>query len=68
MGENQSGIVMKLENEDQAKAFVWYMAKEISRHIQDIWRAWGDIEEVCKQWDIPKPDLPSADIWVDVKR
>lgn len=57
--------VTHLENIDQAKAFNQFLAKEISRHLQDIWQAWHDIERVCRKWRIEKPDLPDSDEWIE---
>jgi len=58
--------IVHLENEDQAKALIYFLAKEISRHIQDVWRAWADIEKICIRWNLERPGLPDPNEWVDV--
>jgi hypothetical protein len=65
MEKSSEKKILELENEDQAKSLLYFLAKEISRHLKDVWQIWHDIERICLKWNLPKPDLPDPNEWVE---
>lgn len=56
---------LKIENLDQAKAFAFYLAKEMNRHKIDVYKIQQDLNRIRDTWGIDIPD-PDAEIWVEV--
>jgi len=54
---------VRLENIDQAKAFMWYLAKERKRHLKDADNCLNDMLSLHKEWGILMPD-PDDELWV----
>ena len=46
---------------------MYFLLKEMSRHEQDIWKAWADVYALSKEWGIPIPnEFPDPNEWIAV--
>ena len=55
----------KIETKEEAKALMYFLAKEKNRHIKDIAKIDIDLYILKERFDLPIPS-PDPDLWVDV--
>lgn len=58
--------ILHLKNKDQARAMMYFLAKEIARHEKDIQTIWADMASLSAKWNIPIPQLPDPNEWVQI--
>uniref|UniRef100_A0A6M3JRS5 Uncharacterized protein n=1 Tax=viral metagenome TaxID=1070528 RepID=A0A6M3JRS5_9ZZZZ len=58
-------IVIPVENENQAKALAFFLAKERNRHLKDICAIDKDLNKLEAKWGIRIPN-PPAEVWVEI--